>query len=76
VAVLSAAGGEVAQHVLAETQPAILPLVPQLDTLFGAAALGGNAVTIYPRLDDWTWNRALPPSVRSWSSKPANSRTT
>lgn len=56
VATLGAAGVEVAQSVLAETQSAILPLVPYLDTLrwvFIAAALGGIAVTIYARLDDW-----------------------
>jgi zinc D-Ala-D-Ala carboxypeptidase len=42
--------------VLAETQGAILPLVPYLDTLrwvFVAVALGGIAVTIYARFDDW-----------------------
>lgn len=42
--------------VLAETQTASLPLVPYLDTLrwvFIAVALGGIAVTIYARLDDW-----------------------
>ncbi len=33
VATLGAAGVEVAQEVLAETQSAILPLVPYLDTL-------------------------------------------
>ncbi|MBC7139737.1 MAG: DUF882 domain-containing protein [Defluviimonas sp.] len=56
VATLGAAGVEVAQQVLAETQSAILPLVPYLDTLrwvFIAVALGGIAVTIYARLDDW-----------------------
>lgn len=45
-----------AQSVLAETQSAILPLVPYLDTLrwvFIAVALAGIAVTIYARLDDW-----------------------
>ena len=55
VATLGAAGVEVAQQVLAETQSAILPLVPYLDTLrwvFIAVALGGIAVTIYARLDD------------------------
>jgi len=49
-------GVEVAQSVLAETQIAILPLVPYLDPLrwvFIAVALGGIAVTIYARLDDW-----------------------
>jgi hypothetical protein len=56
VATLGAAGVEVAQSVLAETQSAILPLVPYLDTLrwvFIAMALVGIAVTIYARLDDW-----------------------
>jgi len=56
VATLGAAGVEVAQQVLAETQTAILPLVPYLDTLrwvLIAVALGGIAVTIYARLDDW-----------------------
>ena len=56
VATLGAAGVEVAQSVLAETQTAILPLVPYLDTLrwvFIVVALGGIAVTIYVRIDDW-----------------------
>ena len=60
VATLGAAGVEVAQQVLAETQSAILPLVPYLDTLrwvFIAVALGGIAVTIYARLDDWRRGR-------------------
>jgi hypothetical protein len=56
VATLGVAGVEVVQEVLAETQSAILPLVPYLDTLrlvFIAVALVGIAVTIYARLDDW-----------------------
>jgi len=60
VATLGAAGVEVAQSVLAETQSAILPLVPYLDVLrwvFIAVALGGIAVTIYARLDDWKRGR-------------------
>ncbi len=60
VATLGAAGVEVAQCVLAETQTAILPLVPYLDTLrwvFIAVALGGIAVRIYARLDDWKRGR-------------------
>ena len=60
VATLGAAGVEVAQSVLAETQTAVLPLVPYLDTLrwvFIAVALGGIAVTIYARLDDWKRER-------------------
>jgi len=46
----------VAQELLTETQTAILPLVPYLDTLswvFIAVALCGTAVTIYAGLDDW-----------------------
>lgn len=45
-----------AQNVLSETQTAIVPLVPYLDTLrwvFIVVALGGIAVTIYVRIDDW-----------------------
>lgn len=60
VATLGAAGVEVAQSVLVETQSAILPLVPYLDTLrwvFIALALAGVAVTIYARLDDWKRGR-------------------
>ena len=60
VATLGAAGVEVAQSVLAETQTAILPLVPYLDTLrwvLIAVALIGIAVTIYARLDDWRRGR-------------------
>jgi hypothetical protein len=55
VAALRAVGIEVAQSVLAETQSAILSLVPYLETLrwvFIAVALVGIAVTIYARLDD------------------------
>ena len=43
-----------------ETQGAILPLVPYLDTLrwlFIAVALAGIAVAIYARLDDWRRGR-------------------
>jgi hypothetical protein len=46
--------------VLAETQSAVLPLVPYRDTLrrvFIAVALGGIAITIYARLDDWRRGR-------------------
>ncbi|GEQ99321.1 hypothetical protein JCM17844_29580 [Iodidimonas gelatinilytica] len=52
-----AAGVEVVQNALAETQSAILPLVPYLDTLrwvFIAVALAGIAVAIY---DDWRRGR-------------------
>jgi hypothetical protein len=60
VATVGAAGVEVAQNVLTETQSAILPLVPYLDTLrwvFIAVALAGVAVTIYARIDDWKRGR-------------------
>ncbi len=60
MATLGGAGDEVAQSVLAETQSTILPLVPYLDTLrcvFIAVALGGIAITIYARLDDWKRGR-------------------
>src|SRR5690606_10998239 len=60
VATLGAAGVEVAQNVLAETQSAILPLVPYLDTLrwvLIAVALAGIAVAIYARIDDWKRGR-------------------
>ena len=56
VATIGAAGVEVAREVLAEAQGAVLPLVPYLDTLrwlFIALALGGIAVAVWARLDDW-----------------------
>lgn len=55
-ATVGAAGVEVAQEVLAEAQDAVLPLVPYLDTLrwvFIAVALGGIAVAVWARIDDW-----------------------
>jgi hypothetical protein len=55
-ATVSAAGVEVLQDVLAETQSTIQPLVPYLDTLrwvLIAIALIGIAITIHARLDDW-----------------------
>ena len=55
-ATVGAAGVEVLQDVLAETQSTIQPLVPYLDTLrwvLIAIALIGIAVTIYARIDDW-----------------------
>ncbi|SLN66934.1 peptidase M15 [Roseisalinus antarcticus] len=56
LATMGAAAEKVARSVLAETQSAVLPLVPYLDTLrwvFIAVAPVGIAVTIYARLDDW-----------------------
>ncbi|WP_417211757.1 DUF882 domain-containing protein, partial [Antarctobacter sp.] len=55
-ATVGAAGVEVLQDVIAETQSTIQPLVPYLDTLrwvLIAIALIGIAVTIHARLDDW-----------------------
>jgi len=60
VATLGAAGVEVAQNVLAETQSAVLLLVPYLETLrwvFIALALVGIAVAVWARVDDWTRGR-------------------
>ena len=56
VATIGAAGVEVAQEVLSQTQAAILPLVPYLDTLrwlFIAVAQAGTLVATYARIDDW-----------------------
>ena len=56
MATVGAAGVEVAQEVLAEAQGAVLPLVPYLDTLrwlLIALALGGIAVAVWARVDDW-----------------------
>jgi hypothetical protein len=56
VATVGAAGVEIAQEILAEAQGAVLPLIPHLDTLrwlFIALALGGIAVAVWARVDDW-----------------------
>ena len=56
VATVGAAGVEVAQEVLTEAQGAVLPLVPYLDILrwlFIALAIGGIAVAVWARVDDW-----------------------
>ncbi|QRN80091.1 MAG: DUF882 domain-containing protein [Nocardiopsis sp. BM-2018] len=56
VATVGAAGVEVAQELLAEAQGAVLPLMPWLDTLrwlFIALALGGLALAVWARVDDW-----------------------
>ena len=59
-ATVGAAGVEVAQEVMAEAQGAVLPLVPYLDTLrwvFIALALGGIAIAVWARVDDWRKGR-------------------
>jgi len=56
VATVGAAGVEVVQQAVADTQSVLQPLIPYLDTLrwlFIAAALIGAGVTIYARWDDW-----------------------
>lgn len=60
VATISAAGVEVVQQAVADTQSAIQPLIPWLDTLrwlFIAIALIGIGITIYARWDDWRKGR-------------------
>ncbi|MEI4233219.1 MULTISPECIES: YcbK family protein [Roseovarius] len=60
VATAGAAGVEVTQEVLAETQGAVLPLVPYLDTLrwvFIVLALGGIGIAVWARVDDWRKGR-------------------
>jgi zinc D-Ala-D-Ala carboxypeptidase len=60
IATIGAAGVEVVQQAVVDTQSAIQPLIPYLDTmrwLFIAAALVGVGVTIYARWDDWRKGR-------------------
>jgi len=60
VATIGAAGVEVVQQAVAETQSSLQPLIPYLDTLrwlFIALALIGVSVTIYARWDDWRKGR-------------------
>ena len=60
VATISAAGVEVVQQAVADTQYALQPLIPYLDTLrwlLIAAALVGIGITIYARWDDWRKGR-------------------
>ena len=55
-----AAGVKIAQEALAEAQGAILPLVTYRDSLrwlFIALALGGIALAIHARIDDWRKGR-------------------
>jgi zinc D-Ala-D-Ala carboxypeptidase len=56
MATVGAAGVEVAQEVLAEAQGAVLALVPYLGALrwvFITLALGGIALAVWARVDDW-----------------------
>jgi len=56
LATVGAAGVEMAQEALAETQAAVEPLVPYLDTLrwvLIGVALIGIGVAVYARWDDW-----------------------
>ena len=60
VATIGAAGVEVVQQAVADTQSAIQPLIPYLDTMrwaFIAVALIGVSITIYTRWDDWRKGR-------------------
>jgi len=60
VATMGAAGVEVVQQAVADSQSALQPLIPYLDTLrwlFIAVALIGIATTIYARWDDWRKGR-------------------
>jgi len=60
VATVGAAGTELAQSLIAETQSAVLPLVPYLDTLrwiFIVLALAGIGVAVWARVDDWQKGR-------------------
>ncbi len=60
VATFGAAGVEVVQQAVTDTQSAIQPLIPYLDTLrwmFIAVALIGIVTTIYARWDDWRKGR-------------------
>ena len=60
VATIGAAGVEVVQQAVTDTQSALQPLIPYLDTLrwlLIAAALIGIGITIYARWDDWRKGR-------------------
>ena len=59
-ATIGAGGLKIVQELLAEARGAVLPLVPYLDTLrwlFFAVALGGIAVAVLARLNDWKRGR-------------------
>jgi zinc D-Ala-D-Ala carboxypeptidase len=56
VATVGAAGVEVVQQAVADSQSVLQPLIPYLDSLrwlFISVALIGVSVTIYARWDDW-----------------------
>jgi zinc D-Ala-D-Ala carboxypeptidase len=56
VATIGGAGVDMAQDMLRETQDAIAPLVPWMDSLrwvFIVLALAGIALAVHARLDDW-----------------------
>jgi len=60
VATFGAAGIEVVQQAVTDTQSALQPLIPYLDTLrwlFIAVALIGIGTTLYARWDDWRKGR-------------------
>ncbi len=60
VATIGAAGVEVVQQAVTDTQSVLQPLIPWLDTirwLFIAVALIGIGTTIYARWDDWRKGR-------------------
>jgi len=60
VATIGAAGVEVVQQVVADTQSDLQPLIAYLDSLrwlFIAVVLIGVSVTIYARWDDWKQGR-------------------
>jgi zinc D-Ala-D-Ala carboxypeptidase len=60
VSTLGAAGVEVVQQAVTDTQSALQTLIPYLDTLrwlLIAAALIGIGITIYARWDDWRKGR-------------------
>lgn len=59
-ATVGAAGVDMAEGIIAETQGALQPLIPYLDTLrwlFIGLALIGIGVAMYARLDDWKRGR-------------------
>jgi hypothetical protein len=85
VATLGVAGVEVVQEVLAETQSAILPLVPYLDTLrLVFIAVAGNAESracsvarmVSRGVGIWSSRARAGIRARAISTRPAASRTT